>query len=277
MILSLVQTCRNRYKELQRFIVSLNNQANINFTDIEYIFIDQGNNESILTYINSSIKVKYIKTSPCSLSHARNIGLKYVSGEYVGFPDDDCWYEPDTLFKVLKIFDGNIYQGVSGIGKNETGELTSVFLKHSAEINYSNYFSAISYTLFFRFIPDVYFDERIGVGSAYNLGAGEETDYMLRLMELHSYKILFEPSIVVHHPTNLLNDPQKKLMKVYSYARGTGFLLQKHHFSKCYILKQLLRPLFGILIFALSVNMFRMKKAYYNLRGKIEGLMYKFK
>lgn len=277
MKLSLIQTSINRKEELSRFVDSLNSQINIDFSSVEYIFVDQGDNKFIFDNLHYLIDFKYIKIEPCSLSHARNVALPYVRGQYVGFPDDDCWYEPDTLSKVLKIFDGNIYQGVSGIGKNETGELTSVFLKHSAEINYSNYFSAISYTLFFRFIPDVYFDERIGVGSAYNLGAGEETDYMLRLMELHSYKILFEPSIVVHHPTNLLNDPQKKLKKVYSYARGTGFLLQKHHFSKCYILKQLLRPLFGILIFALSVNMFRMKKAYYNLRGKIEGLMYKFK
>lgn len=45
MMLSLVQTSQNRRQELIRFINSLNNQIGIDFSQIQLIFIDQGNNK----------------------------------------------------------------------------------------------------------------------------------------------------------------------------------------------------------------------------------------
>lgn len=48
MMLSLVQTSQNRRQELIRFINSLNNQIGIDFSQIQLIFIDQGNNKIVL-------------------------------------------------------------------------------------------------------------------------------------------------------------------------------------------------------------------------------------
>ena len=33
----------------------------------------------------------------------------------------------------------------------------------------------------------------MGVGSQYNIGSGEETDYLLTLMEKHNYVVYYDP------------------------------------------------------------------------------------
>lgn len=120
-MISLIQTSQNRKEELKRFVNSINKLKGINFSDIQLIFIDQEDNKEIFENLNSNILFTYIKYHHCSLSHARNIGLKYVKGDYVGFPDDDCWYEPDTLSRVLNYLESGKYQGITGKGTNEKG------------------------------------------------------------------------------------------------------------------------------------------------------------
>lgn len=54
MMLSLVQTSQNRRQELIRFINSLNNQIGIDFSQIQLIFIDQGNNKIVFNQLSNS-------------------------------------------------------------------------------------------------------------------------------------------------------------------------------------------------------------------------------
>ena len=77
-MISLVQTSQNRVKELLRFVESLNAQENIDFSKIQLIFVDQGDCKEAFKNLNPQIHFVYIKYKPSSLSHARNIGLKYV-------------------------------------------------------------------------------------------------------------------------------------------------------------------------------------------------------
>ena len=92
MKLSLIQTSQDRKDELERFVKSLNEQVGIDFNEIQLIFVDQEDNKQIFNDLDKRIDFVYIKYHHSSLSHARNIGLKHVTGDYVGFPDDDCWY-----------------------------------------------------------------------------------------------------------------------------------------------------------------------------------------
>ena len=101
--LSLVQTSQDRCLELKRFVDSFNRQTNIDFKEIQLIFYDQGDNREIFDSLNQQVKFDYIKGNRCSLSKARNLCLPYVKGKFIAFPDDDCWYEPDTLSEALKI------------------------------------------------------------------------------------------------------------------------------------------------------------------------------
>lgn len=270
-MLSLIQTSQNRQNELIRFIDSLNNQENIEFSKIQLIFIDQGSNRELFSRLNSEIDFTYQQTSICSLSHARNLGLSRVKGEYVAFPDDDCWYEKDTLFRILQYLEGGSYQGVSGKGTNEKSELTSIFPKKAALLTAQKRCAAISYTLFFKYDSSLIFDEDMGVGSPYNIGAGEETDYLLSLMEKRNYRIYYDPSIIIHHPTSDIYDKDSILKRSYSYARGAGYLMQKHSFPISYKIKQFIRPLGGIIIHFLKFDFFACHKSYLILKGRLEG------
>ena len=263
MLLSMIQTSQNRIKELERFVDSLNKQQNVDFAQLQLIFIDQGDNKDVFNQLNQLITFTYVKTVKCSLSHARNIALPLVEGKYVCFPDDDCWYEPDTLNQALTVLLEEHYQGVSGKGMNEKGTLTSVFPKLGSVITATNRCAAISYTMFYKYEKSVYFDERMGIGSPYNLGAGEETDYMLSLMEKFNYKIVYEPKLIVHHPTqNDIYENAFLLKKFYSYSRGSGFLMQKHKFPWKYKAFQFGRPFVGIFVNFVRGNIFGSKKSY---------------
>lgn len=274
-MISLVQTSQNRKEELRRFINSINNLIGPKFSDIQLIFIDQEDNEEIFKDLNPHILFTYIKYHRCSLSHARNIGLKHVKGEYVGFPDDDCWYEPDTLTKVLSYLKSGKYQGITGKGTNENGELTSSFPNTASELTVTKRCAAISYTIFFKFCPNLEFDEIMGVGSPYNIGSGEETDYLLTLMEKYNYKVYYDPNISIHHPTYSIYNKDVILKRTYSYARGAGYLIKKHSFSTCYILKQIIRPILGMLISFCKIDFFNCHKSFLNAKGRIEGYFFR--
>lgn len=273
--ITLIQTSQNRKDELTKFIHSLNNQNNINFSSIQLIFIDQGNNSKIFDNLCPYIDFKYIKTDKCSLSHARNLGIKHVKGKYIGFPDDDCWYEPDTLNMVLSILKEGKYQGVTGKGSDEKGTLTSIFPICPSELTLTNRCAAISYTLFLKFDKTIKFDEDMGIGSPYNLGAGEETDYLLSLMEQKQYKVYYDPSISIHHPTSNIYSKSEILKRSYSYARGAGYLMRKHNFSIDYIIKQFIRPFGGIFIHFLKFDYFSCHRSYLIFKGKIEGYFWR--
>ncbi len=272
MVISLIQTSQNRRKELTRFVRSLNQQQGIDFKDVQLIFVDQENNRDVFQELNKEVMFNYIQTSHCSLSHARNIAIPLVKGKYVAFPDDDCWYEPNTIAMALKVLDEG-YDGVSGKGTNKDGKLTSIFPDCENTITPIRRCAAISYTMFFKFNPTVKFDENMGVGSPYNLGAGEETDYMLNLIESFSYRLKYSPDIVVHHPCAEDNLVSKEclLKKAYSYARGGGYLMQKHKFPISYYAKQFVRPLGGIFFYSLKGDFYNVKKSHLLFKGRIEG------
>lgn len=58
---SLIQTSQDRKSQLKRFVESLNNQFNIDFSSIQLIFIDQGNNISSFNDLNKKIDFTYMK------------------------------------------------------------------------------------------------------------------------------------------------------------------------------------------------------------------------
>ena len=275
MKLSLIQTSQDRKDELERFVKSLNEQVGIDFNEIQLIFVDQEDNKQIFDDLDKRIDFVYIKYHHSSLSHARNIGLKHVTGDYVGFPDDDCWYESDTLSKVFKSLAMTGIDGVVAKGMNDNGRLTNIFPSEKKMLTKYDRCGAISYTIFVRFDKTVLFDEMLGVGSQKGLGAGEETDYILRLMEGRGFALEYDPSIIVHHPSFAPVINKKTLDKIKSYSRGNGYLLRKHKFPATYVLKQFIRPMMGSIYYLLKGNPRRSQHSLNILIGRIQGYFYK--
>lgn len=275
MKLSLIQTSQNRQDELKRFVESLNGQVGIDFNQIQFIFVDQEDNRHVFDDLDKRIEFVYIKYHHCSLSHARNIGLEHVTGDYIGFPDDDCWYEPNTLSKVFKSLAIMGIDGIVAKGMDEHGRLTNIFPSKEKMLTKYDRCGAISYTIFVRFDKSVSFDEMLGVGSPYGLGAGEETDYILKLMDEKKFTFEYDPNIIVHHPFFALVINKKTLDKIKNYSRGNGYLLRKHKFPITYVLKQFVRPVMGAIFYLLKGNSRRSRHSLNILIGRIQGYFYK--
>lgn len=94
--------------------------------------------------------------------------------------------------------------------------------------------------------------------------------------DLENFKILYDPNIVVHHPTGIIYEKSFLLKKTYSYARGLGYLMQKHKMPLLYKSYQLFRPILGMIVNVLCMDWYKVRKSYYNFRGRIEGLFIKF-
>ncbi len=277
MIISLIQTSQNRRKELERFVKSLNGQTNIDLSEIQLIFIDQGDNREVFNDLDAKVSFVYHKTERCSLSHARNLGLKYATGKYVAFSDDDCWYDCDTFHHVIQRLQKG-FDGVFGIVMNENGLHCNVFPSEEQRLTYTHHCGAMSASMFLKFDANLKFDENIGVGSPYNLGSGEETDYLLSYMEHHhDFNFFFTPEIIVRHPVGCINDVESYIKKQYSYARGAGYVLRKHKsLPLSYKLLQFIRPMCGMVLYSLT-NKIKAKKSFFLIKGRIEGFFYRIR
>jgi glycosyltransferase involved in cell wall biosynthesis len=178
-----------KLKELERLFDSLKNQA---FQNIELIVIDQSGGvgvEELLKNQNFKLETLYFK-SERGLSKGRNLGLKKATGDIIAFPDDDCWYDKDTLQKAESFFKSN--KGIdilSGVALNEDNEIITGFMdyKNGKELTKYNMFGlATSITIFARrdvFTNVGFFDEKMGVGSGTIYGSSEEHDFLARSMD----------------------------------------------------------------------------------------------
>ena len=219
MKVSLIMTSRDRYEQVSVFMEALYaNISNVASVNIEFIFLDQSQNSIFRSlfdcYNNTSpINVIYKKIAMSSLSEARNIGLKLATGDVYGFPDDDCVYPDNLLFALaqnLPLFDH--YKCISfNYSHSKIHRVEKFDLPRSEILGQS-----ISFSMFVK-SNTTKFNESLGVGAFF--GAGEESEYLLRLLEPNE-KMLVIPGIMIFHPdfTNI------SLSRVKNYGLGFGAL-----------------------------------------------------
>ena len=86
----------------------LNSLVNQTLEDIEIIVINDGSTDDSENLIDKFIgkypnKIKYYKKENGGLSDARNYGLNYVTGEYIGFIDSDDYIELSMYEKMYNL------------------------------------------------------------------------------------------------------------------------------------------------------------------------------
>jgi len=240
---SLILATVNRVKEVKRFLQSLAKQT---YTNFELIVVDQNPDNRLVPILDAFKSVFYIvhlRSTP-GLSRARNIGLRYIKGDIVAFPDDDCWYPPHLLERVSHIFTNTSIDGVTGMAVDGSGKPLGGWDKKPGFLNiYNVWRRAISYTIFLR--NEVVctlgeFDENLGVGASTPWGSGEETDYLLKAIK-KGFSIYYEPTIKIYHPQKNISSK-----KALHYARGMGYVLRKHQYSPWFFIYWQLRSLVGI-------------------------------
>ena len=111
-LISVIIPVYNREKYLHKCVNSVLTQT---YANLEILLIDDGstdNSRKILDdYAVKDSRVKVIYKNNGGVSSARNYGLKFAKGEYIGFVDSDDYIEPDMyeyLYNLITVYEGNI-------------------------------------------------------------------------------------------------------------------------------------------------------------------------
>jgi glycosyltransferase involved in cell wall biosynthesis len=222
---SLVIPTVGRTAELEKMLASLRDQGP---ADFELIIVDQNEDsrvESLLSALTSNVAVAHVRLVRKSLSLARNEGLARASGEFVAFPDDDCWYPPGLLLEVEKWFSDNPGYDILAVGANDELGLPSGnrWIQDKCDIRPINVLrTTFSNSLFLRrkALPDsIRFDE--------SLSASEETDFMLKLMKV-GLRARFDRTAHVGHPRRDMLSGTVSHNRAKKYGEGMGQLVRRH-------------------------------------------------
>jgi len=283
---SLVLSTVDRTDEVKRFLFSLDFQTHRQF---ELIVVDQ-NKDGRLLHILEPYEKKFSIlrcASEPGLSRARNVGLEYITGDVVTFPDDDGWYPPDLFEKVANLLDERpeldgitvpiefrTGQGDEPIAVKGRSVGAARWDKQAGPLNKANIWVRVcSQGLFLRrsVVEKVGgFDETLGVGSRTLWEAGEDIDYPLRAVEA-GYEIYYRPDMCVFHPTLPRQDYAALADRAYRYGAGIGRVWRKHNYPLWLVCYYFLRPFGGA---CLSLALGRMDEARYylqSLRGRLRG------
>ena len=245
-MVSLIVATVNRVTELGRLLTSLDGQSHREF---EVIVVDQNRDDRLATLFarHPGLPIKHIR-SELGLSRARNVGLRAASGDIIAIPDDDCWYPKQLLASVTAWFESHHDFGILTLMKR-SAENKPVGPRWPATARSCTradvWQCAISSAIFMRrTVCDAVgdFNENIGVGAASMYQSGEETDYVLRALEL-GFRMWYEPSLTVHHPPL---DSIDRLRRVsYPFALGSGYVLRIHRYPFHLVAEHLMRSFGG--------------------------------
>ncbi len=234
----LIVSTVNRKEPLVRLLDSLVLQTYPHFT----VLIGDQNHpsylEKVLKRYENRLDINYHPIQKQSLSSARNTLLPHMQGDIFALTDDDCLYLPDTLERVVHIF--QMHEIVSTLIGCPSYVQSRPFFK--AENRYTVFRRAPSWLLFFRAevaraVGD--FDTNLGIGAPTPFQSGEETDYLLRAMCL-GFKIYRSSDVFVWHP--LLEGKNANIAKARGYAYGRMELLRKHAFPLWFKILNVLIP-----------------------------------
>jgi len=239
--------------------------------------VDQNDHLRIKKFIenkNCDFDVKYIKSEK-GLSKSRNKGLEYVTGDIVGFPDDDCFYNKDTLKKIVTSYKKRDVDGLIIRAKNSVEEGRELHKneksRHVTEKDIFKLVHSISLFLSYEVVRSVgKFDENLGLGTKTIFTGQEDRDYPLRALK-NGFDLYFDYNIIVYHPWDdkELEKDKKFITRAYGGACAEMYVLNKHNFSFLFKLKRIFRKIGGITYYLINLDFYKSKSSFNGLKGLI--------
>ena len=245
--IDLVAGSIGRLDHLQRLATSLARQTHRNFRLIVVDQVDPAGAETLLAQF-PNIRTQVL-TSARGLSRARNRGLQECSGDLIAFPDDDCWYEVDTLAKAAERFAKEPHLDML-VGVIQTASRSAFYRSPDCPMTLDRkniWRVGCSAASFFRATAVGRigtFDPLLGVGSGTPYQSGEETDFFLRGIQA-GLRGVFDPSLTVGHPSPEETEGRMSPRTGRGYGMGMGVVLRRHSYHWSSALWASVRPLVG--------------------------------
>lgn len=271
-IFSLVLATIHRVVELERALASLALQDE----SFELIVVDQNSDDrlaAVLEPYRARFPIRHLTSRP-GAARARNVGLREVTGELVGFPDDDCWYPQGLLARVARVLAADPgLSGLTGQCRDQDGRPIDP-IRHRREVmvdmtNVWETHKMVNLFLRRRVVEEVGgFDETLGQGAGTRMGSGEETDFLIRALQ-RGHRIRHVPDLVVGHP--MIMKGHGDADKVEAYGRGLGHLLRRHRFPLSKLAGYLVRSLIGVVLGVITLRPAMARFHWRSFRGKLAG------
>ncbi|MBA2687083.1 MAG: glycosyltransferase family 2 protein [Gemmatimonadaceae bacterium] len=270
--ISLILATVGRVRSVHRFLESVNAQ---DYQNLEVLIADQNPDDRLsdtLEFFEPKLHIIHIRT-PLGLSRSRNEAWQEMTGEIVGFPDDDCIYPRGLLNRIAAEFTRSPeIGGLAGCPVTiRTRERFRGFPSQPVAFTHENVWQlSSSVGLFLRrdtvtAVGD--FDETLGLGSGTPWISAEDRDYPLRALD-QGISLRYEPSLIIEHPAPEYDN----LYQAYGSGAALGRILRKRAVPFREAAKLvLIRPIGGIVT---SLLRLRFKAAFFymqSLRGRISG------
>lgn len=248
---SLVLGTVERTDDLGHFLASLDAQT---YRDFELIVVDQNKDErleAVLAPFASRFPILHLRSEP-GLTRAKNLGLKHVTGDVVGFPDDNCQFPPNILDKVARFFGEHPRaDGLTGRSADEDGRDSNGTFDREAgvvdkEVWRRSKRRSTAYTIFLRrdAALGARYDEEMGPGAGTVWGGGDDWDYLLKVLE-RGASVFYDPQVLVIHPVAVTRFDAADAHRAYTYNCGAARAFRRHGFPWWFKAWWLVRPLGG--------------------------------
>jgi glycosyltransferase involved in cell wall biosynthesis len=212
---------------------------------IRAIVVDQNSDDRlgpVLRTFQDRVDVLHLR-SESGVSRACNVALHHATADVVVRADDDCWYPPDLLERVVRTLEAHAdWDAVSGMCCDDSGRPTQLRWDSTPGlVARGNIFRrAIGVTMFMRrslveslgewdesYGPRPYRDGTIRGGS-------EDGEYILRALTA-GFTIGYEPSLrVFHAEIQPSASDTAAARKAYYYGLDHSRLLKQYGFPRWY-------------------------------------------
>ena len=275
---SLIISTLGRKEELVNLFESLQRQDE---KDFEVILVDQ-NDAGFLKEISSirwNFPLTHVrKPGQRGASRGRNSGVEYAIGDFLLFPDDDCWYPNWFLTRALDLFEKNRCDILVGRAAEPVTArpVNGRFCNRPVWVNRENVFKTqIEWVACFKrelFLHIGGFDEDVGTGSSTPWQSSEGPEITLRAIE-SGHRVYYSNEFYGYHKELEIKNPNAEMIKKgRAYARGYGYVMVKHNYRLYQKAMIVLKPLFSVIKSLIELNS-RAAKYHANvILGRYEGL-----
>jgi glycosyltransferase involved in cell wall biosynthesis len=271
--ISAVVATYRRKDELNRLFDSVIKNG---IANIELIVVDQNTDgliDDVIEKYRSSLDINHIKMTEANQSKARNLGASKAKYSVVCFPDDDCWFDDDSLKKVQQYFASDPSTDLLVINWKQNPMVhTGSFTLTTKEVFSFRAVGYVTYVLFFNagvFQKLGGFMETIGIGKY--IGGGEDSELTFRAAD-RGMNIYYDATIGVNH--KYIPITTRDLQTIRARQRAMGLMYAKYNVPKYIVLRGLAAPLLKM---AFCMNRQKAKEYYNMFLGRKEGLIYGLK